>query len=168
MKIKFLEEADICNYKKTSMFIGFPICTFKCDFESNTQICQNWHLRKEPDIEISTEEIVRRYLNNPLSEAIVCGGFEPFETGWDVLDLLQKLRERKCLDDFVIYTGYTEEELNRFYGVVGDSYKEIIKYPNVIIKFGRFVPNQNHIFDKVLGVELASDNQYAKVFNKMR
>ena len=35
------------------------------------------------------------------------------------------------------------------------------KFANVIIKFGRFIPNQKPHFDEVLGVELASPNQYA-------
>ena len=34
--------------------------------------------------------------------------------------------------------------------------------PNIIIKFGRFVPMQQPHFDPILGVNLASDNQYAK------
>ena len=33
---------------------------------------------------------------------------------------------------------------------------------NIIIKFGRFIPNRPSRYDEVLGVELASDNQFAK------
>ena len=36
------------------------------------------------------------------------------------------------------------------------------KYSNIIIKFGRFIPNQKPHYDPVLGVELASDNQYGE------
>jgi hypothetical protein len=32
---------------------------------------------------------------------------------------------------------------------------------NLIFKFGRFIPDRPHRFDEVLGVELASDNQFA-------
>ena len=32
---------------------------------------------------------------------------------------------------------------------------------SIIIKFGRFIPNKPSRFDELLGVELASDNQYA-------
>ena len=35
-------------------------------------------------------------------------------------------------------------------------------YRNIIVKFGRFVPNQQSHYDETLGVYLASDNQYAK------
>ena len=38
----------------------------------------------------------------------------------------------------------------------------IILYSNIIIKFGRFIPNREPHFDEVLGVNLASNNQYAK------
>ena len=34
--------------------------------------------------------------------------------------------------------------------------------PNIIIKYGRFIPHQEKHFDEILGVYLASDNQYGK------
>ena len=42
--------------------------------------------------------------------------------------------------------------------------QRLATYGNVVVKFGRYIPNQKHIFDEVLGVELASDNQYAERF----
>ena len=33
---------------------------------------------------------------------------------------------------------------------------------NVIIKFGRYIPGQEKVFDEILGIYLASSNQYAK------
>ena len=35
------------------------------------------------------------------------------------------------------------------------------RFDNIIIKFGRFVPNQTPHCDEVLGVKLVSNNQYA-------
>jgi len=35
---------------------------------------------------------------------------------------------------------------------------------NIIVKFGRYRPNQEKHYDKILGVFLASDNQYAKEY----
>ena len=58
-------------------------------------------------------------------------------------------------DPIVIYTGYKEEELI-------EQIKFLQQFDNIIVKFGRFIPNSPHIFDTVLGVELASNNQYAK------
>ena len=36
------------------------------------------------------------------------------------------------------------------------------KYPNIIIKYGRYIPDQEPHQDEVLGVRLASNNQYAE------
>ena len=32
---------DFTNYKKPSMYIAFPSCTFKCEGECGQKICQN-------------------------------------------------------------------------------------------------------------------------------
>lgn len=56
--------------------------------------------------------------------------------------------------DVVIYTGYTQDE-------VEDEVKLLSEFENIIIKFGRFRPNQTPHRDEVLGVNLVSDNQYA-------
>ncbi len=62
-------------------------------------------------------------------------------------------------DDIVIYTGYTEEEVVTNFK---NYFLLLQKYPNIIIKFGRFIPDQKAHFDEVLGVNLRSNNQYAK------
>lgn len=43
--------------------------------------------------------------------------------------------------------------------------KELSVYPNIIVKFGRYTPNQDGHYDDVLGVHLASNNQYAERIN---
>jgi hypothetical protein len=35
-------------------------------------------------------------------------------------------------------------------------------FDNIIIKYGRFIPNQEQHYDETLGVNLASNNQYAE------
>ena len=159
MKIVGLIDEDIVNYKKTSMYIAFPYCSFKCEKEYGGKFCQNSSLAKHSIIEISPEEVCDRYLNNPITNAIVCAGLEPFDSRFDILTLIDCLRHKKqCEDDFIIYTGYTEEEVyNKRYIM-----SNLRQFPNIIIKFGRFIPNQEHHYDEVLGVELASNNQYAK------
>ena len=157
MKIKGLVDYDICNYFKPSMFIIFPKCSFKCDKECGLAVCQNSQLAKEVEIEISEDEIVKRYLENPLTHAFVFGGLEPFDSFEDLKALLECIRNKyNCQDDIVIYTGYTEEELHDYYFYISN------RFSNIIIKFGRFVPNQEKHYDIILGVELASPNQYAK------
>lgn len=136
------------------MFIIFPKCSFKCDKEANCEICQNSHLAKEPIINYSVDKIVERYKTNPITKAVVCGGLEPFDTLDDLTNLISTIR-RASDDDIVIYTGYKEEEI---FPVVENL---ISKYKNIIIKYGRYIPNQESKYDKVLGITLASNNQYA-------
>lgn len=136
------------------MFIIFPKCSFKCDKEANCEICQNSHLAKEPIINYSVDKIVERYKTNPITKAIVCGGLEPFDTLNDLTNLISTIR-RASDDDIIIYTGYKEEEI---FPVVENL---ISKYKNIIIKYGRYIPNQESKYDKILGITLASNNQYA-------
>ena len=153
MKLKYLIDEDFINYSKPAMFIGFPKCSFKCDIESGQKICQNSHLATLPNIEISKEKIVQRYIDNPITKAVVVGGLEPLDTFTELFDLIKTFRE-KTLDDIVIYTGYTETEK------YDEVYLGLGHFSNIYVKFGRYIPNQESHYDKVLGVKLASDNQY--------
>lgn len=154
MIIKQLVDEDFVNYKKPSMFVGFPSCSWKCERECGMQVCQNSALAEASGIEIEVSELVDRYLNNPITSAVVCGGLEPFDSWKDLENMISLLRA-KTSDDIVIYTGYKEEEvLNKL--------QYLRAYRNIIVKFGRFVPNQKPHYDDVLGVSLISDNQYAK------
>lgn len=149
---------DFVNYRKPSMVLEFPICkNFKCDKECGERVCQNSLLAQSPNIEIYPISLIKKYLNNPISEAIVCQGLEPFDSWPDLIDFLYCFRQYSQ-DDFVIYTGYTEKEIQ-------DKVDTLKNFKNVIIKFGRYIPNQPKHFDEVLGVSLASPNQYAKTLN---
>ena len=150
MKIKGLITEDFVNYKKASMTIIFPYCTFKC----GKDYCQNSSLAKSPIIEISIDDLVNRYINNPITEAVVMQGLEPFDSWSDLKEFVKKLREYNN-DDIVIYTGYNKDEVIKYI-------KELSVYPNIIVKFGRYIPNQEKHYDDVLGVYLASNNQYAE------
>lgn len=157
MIIKGLVEEDLIQYKEPSMFIIMPRCNFKCDKEFGTQICQNSSLVKTKNINVSIEEIINRYVNNPITKAIVFGGLEPFDDLQDMVDFIKEFRKISN-DKIVIYTGYTEEELKFRIAFLS-------RYKNIIVKFGRYIPNQKSHYDNVLGVNLASDNQYAKELN---
>ena len=150
MKIKGLITEDFVNYKKASMTIIFPYCTFKC----GKDYCQNSSLAKTPIIEISIDDLVNKYINNPITEAVVMQGLEPFDSWNDLKEFVKKLREYNN-DDIVIYTGYNKDEVIEYV-------KELSIYPNIIVKFGRYIPNQEKHYDDVLGVYLISNNQYAE------
>ena len=153
MKVISIVDEDFINYKKPSMYLIMPYCTFKCDYECGRPICQNSALAHEPTVQISSEDIIKRYDANPISKAIVFGGLEPFDS-IELSTFIMFFRQGHY-DDIVIYTGYTEEE-------VKEKFPWIFLYENIIIKFGRFVPDQESHYDEVLGVKLASPNQYAK------
>ena len=154
MKILDLIEEDFVNYKKPSLLIAFPFCTFKCEKECGVQCCQNSRLAKQNIISIPTDNIVQRFLGNPISESIVAGGLEPMDSFGELVSLIHKFRESTDAE-FIIYTGYNKEE-------VEDKLETLRQYKNIIVKFGRFVPDKPHHRDDVLGVELASPNQYAE------
>ena len=151
MKIKGLISEDFVNYKKPAMTIMFPHCNgFKCGAE----YCQNSPLSKAEDIEIDISNIVIRYLNNPITESVVMQGLEPFDSFDDLIGFVKQLRE-SCDDDIVIYTGYYKEEIK-------EKIDFLSEYKNIIVKFGRYIINQEKHYDEVLGVYLASSNQYAE------
>ena len=66
------------------------------------------------------------------------------------------LRNKYKNDDMVvIYSGYNKNEITAF--------EEVLKqYKNIIVKYGRYVPGERKHKDPVLGVKLASWNQYAE------
>ena len=80
MLIKGIIDCDLVNYKEPCLTIETPKCNFKCDKECGERVCQNSELAKAPTIEINDDEIIQRYLNNPITEAITIGGLEPFDT----------------------------------------------------------------------------------------
>ena len=150
MLIKGLISEDFVNYKKPAMTIMFPYCTFKC----GTEYCQNSPLSNAEDIEMDISDIVIRYLNNPITESVVMQGLEPFDSWDDLIEFVKQLRESTD-DDIVIYTGYNKEE-------IADKITLLSKYKNIVIKYGRYIPRQEKHYDDVLGVYLASSNQYAE------
>lgn len=146
MIVKDIIDEDFINYKKPSMFILTPKCSFKCCKEAGNEICQNMDMVKQPNIEIDNSKVIERYLNNYITSAIVFGGLEPLDTFEDVYSFIKEFRD-KCLDDVVIYTGYYPEEIK-------DKIDSISKFENIIVKFGRFIPGTEKKLDSILGIEL--------------
>lgn len=158
MLVKSIVDEDFINYKEPSMFIGTCYCDFKCCKQAgvSVSVCQNSELTERDNIEISTEEIYQRYIENPITSAVVLGGLEPLEQFDDVCELIEYFREHGCNDAFVIYTGYEAIE-------IGSELNKLSMLGNIVMKFGRFIPNSNSRFDEVLGITLASDNQKGAV-----
>lgn len=161
MRIKDVMDECFQDYKKTSMLISVAGCDWKCCKEADIPIgvCQNSDLAKQKDIEISANELIERYLKNPISKAIIFAGLEPMLQFDEITAFINALRYKyNCHDDVVIYTGYYPEE-------VAFEIKYLSTFENIIVKFGRYIPNRPNRYDDVLGVELISDNQYAVKIN---
>lgn len=150
MIVKKIIDEDFTNYKKPSMFICTPRCTMKC----GEALCQNSPWLEQPDVEVEIIDIIKRYEENSLTKAVVLAGLDPMDSFWGLYSFVVMFRSVTD-DDIVIYTGYTKCE-------IADKIEQLERFPNIIVKFGRYVPNQQPHYDEVLGVDLASDNQYAE------
>lgn len=156
INVKEIVDENFQDYKKASMFIATTKCDFKCLKEKglDLSICQNSKTVKLPNKKVLIADVFNRYVNNPLTHAIVVGGLEPMLQFEEVLALISYFRKNNCDDDFVIYTGYYLDE-------VPNKVKLLQKFNNIIIKYGRFIPGLKSVFDSVLGINLNSENQHA-------
>lgn len=157
MHLKGVVMEDFVNYSKPSLFLISSVCDWKCCKEANIDIsvCQNNSLAKQSMIKIDDNAIYKAYINNPITKAIVIGGLEPMIQIEEVVNLIKLFRENKCKDDFVIYTGY-------YPGEIKNELEALKYYDNIIVKFGRYMPNKPSRYDDVLGITLVSDNQFAE------
>lgn len=156
MRLRGIESEDFANYRKPSMFLATCKCDFKCCVEAriDKSVCQNEPLAQQPVREYCDETLCDYYVKNSITKAVCIGGLEPMLQFDELVKFIDTLRA-KTDDDVVIYTGYTEDE-------VADKIAVLSQYKNIIVKFGRYKPNQPSHYDDVLGVKLASPNQYAK------
>ena len=157
MIVKEIRDEDFTSYKKPAMVIGFPRCSWKCEKECGERVCQNSALAQSPDIEVKYSDIIQRYIENKITSAVIIGGLEPFDTYLQLIEFIELFRN-KTNDDIVIYTGYCKNEINKFIN-------NLSQFKNIIVKYGRFIPGHKPHYDEVLGVKLASDNQYAEVIS---
>ena len=155
MKLKGIIDCDFTNYKEPVMTLEFPTCDFKCDKLNGCQVCQNSKLAAEPDIDVSEHTLWDLYKSNPLTKGFCLQGLEPFDSEPQLLNFIDFIRYgMDCKDLIIIYTGYNKDEIKCL-----DLLQE---YGNIIIKYGRYIMGQEPHYDEVLGVNLASNNQYAE------
>lgn len=155
MKLKGIIDCDFTNYKEPVMTLEFPVCDFKCDKLNGCKVCQNSSLAAEPTIDVDEMTIWNMYCNNPLTKGFCLQGLEPFDSEPALLTFVDFIRAGMSCDDvIIIYTGYNKDELKCL---------DILQYyPNIIIKYGRYIKDQEPHYDEILGVTLASPNQYAE------
>lgn len=154
MRVKAIEVEAFGDYKYPAMLIGANGCDWKCERDCGEKLCQNSSLATSPTIEVAPYRLFELYQSSTVTRAIVFGGLEPMLQIEEVLEVIDYFRQRTD-DPIIIYTGYTSDE-------IGPKLNELRRYKNIIVKFGRFIPNQEPHRDDVLGVMLASNNQYAE------
>lgn len=158
MIVRTIVDEDFVQYKEPCMYIATAFCNGKCCKEAGIplSVCLNDAWRGTATIAMVDEGIIERYLTNSITTTICFAGLEPFEQFDQVYNFIEKLRkDYNCDDTVLIYTGYNKEE-------IAEQIEKLKDFDNIIIKFGRFVPDNPGKFDDVLGVRLASDNQYAE------
>lgn len=157
MELKGIITEDFVNYKLPSMFLATAKCDWKCcaDAGVDSNMCQNAPMAMVPSIDISTDDIYLAFVRNDITKAVVIGGLEPFLQFEEVEALITLFRDMCESCDFVIYTGYYPDEISHEISVLS-------RHKNIIVKFGRYIPNDKPVYDDVLGVTLASSNQYAR------
>lgn len=150
---------DMVNYKKISTTLMFPRCDFKCNKEAGSNVCQNEELAAAACQSLRIKDIIERHRQNPITDAIVLQGLEPFYDPLEVYTVSAELSKQHCYDDLVIYTGYYKTEVPK------KILQQIVDTTpgRVIVKWGRYIPGHEKHYDEVLGVYLASDNQYGEI-----
>lgn len=156
MRTKGVVLDDFVNYKKPSMFISTCFCNWKCCIGQNLDIsvCQNSSLAKSPVREFTNKELIDIYKQSIFHKAVLFGGLEPFEQFAEVYSFVVEFRDFSE-DDIVIYTGFNKDEIE-------PCIEKLRQFKNIIIKYGRYIPNDKSHIDNVLGIKLASQNQYAE------
>lgn len=157
MRVKGIIEEDFANYKVPSMFINTCFCDFKCctELDMDIGVCQNAPLAQSPIKEISDDVIYKHFESNPITKAVVVGGMEPMMQIDEIISLISMFRQNRDWSTFVIYTGYYPQEIENELALLRP-------LGNIVVKFGRFIPNKPSRHDDVLGINLSSDNQFAE------
>lgn len=155
MKIKTYVEESFEYYRKPVLLIASPFCSFKCCKEAGipVTVCQNEPWITKPTYEVPNKILTQLYTNNSLTEGVVLGGLEPLDSFDEVMGFIEDFR-KASEDVIIIYTGYREDEIQ-------NQISQLKQFSNIILKVGRYIPNAPSRYDPILGVTLASDNQYA-------
>lgn len=153
-----INECDFVNYKEPTFIIYSGIsCTFKCNTDSKINFCQNYDLLNQKVVNYGIKECIKKYASQNFVHTITFQGLEPLDNLKQLLWFIYYFRQA-YKDKIIIWTGYTKEECEDLIYLI----KEKMSWNNIIIKFGRFVPNKESHYDEVLGIKLASPNQYAE------
>ena len=115
-------------------------------------VCQNSHLTNQQIQEISIKDLILDFNKNKLQDCVIFAGLEPMLQFDEILKFIIEFRKTNK-EDIIIYTGYTELEIQ-------DKIETLKQFDNIYLIVGRYKKDLPKIYDKVLKVELISNNQY--------
>lgn len=156
MLVTEITDNDTRFYKKPSLYVATAKCSFKCDRECGEPICSEYSKAGVRGIHYTPKQILNKYISSLHAEALVFGGMEPFDSAIDLYLCIKEFRAAYQNVPIIIWSGYTPDELNELGFLT-----PLLQFPNIIIKFGRYVPDDKPHYDQLLGVRLASRNQRA-------
>lgn len=128
-------------------------CEWKC------KECINKKHKDEYVISFPTiGEIIEQYQRNILASTIIFAGLEPLDSIPNLTLIIDHFRQ-VTNDTIIIYTGYEIDEMTSNSDGLW-LFHELKSYGNILIKFGRYIKDRPKVFNEILGIDLASDNQW--------
>ena len=149
MRIKLHGYKEVYNdYKKVGVLLATPTCNNNCKY------CQNEYLKKKKPIEYDISEIFNFVKKNKLIKSFIFGGLDCMDSFDQTYDIIKEIR-KKFDYDIVLYTGKLKTDINL-------EIEKLKNFKGIIIKFGKYKKNKEKKYDELLGITLASNNQYSR------
>ena len=140
------------DYKRSAVMFSAISCDWKCCKEAGRDVCQNMKLTKGEIVVLSFDRALKM-VKDSITDAVLFAGLEPLLQADELVQFIEYLRQKGISKPIVIYTGYYPEEINQ------ETLLRLAKC-QVVMKFGRYIPDRPSRFDEILGITLASDNQF--------
>lgn len=152
--IGVLDYAEVFqDYKDSAILFSAIDCDWKCCREYGQSICQNQKMHGQREVILPFSRVLETICNS-YTDAVIFGGLEPMLQADELVQCIEYLRQQGMSRPIIIYTGYYPHEINT---------DTLIRLANchVIMKFGRYDPSYEPKFDDILGITLASGNQFS-------
>jgi len=128
------------NYESLVDGDGVRTVLFLSGCSHHCKNCQNpdtWNPRYGvPITDELLDEIAENIHKRPFLAGVTLSGGDPFFSPDDTVELIQRLRCRRCINDLWIYTGYTWEEIMH-----NAKYMQLASHADVIVD-GEFIEEQ--------------------------
>ena len=168
IKTKKNKQEVIMNYhdiKKVNMLNGDGLrvvlwvsgCNHYC---KNCFNPETWDANSGLLFDENAMQEIREELSKGYCAGITFSGGDPLypRNRKKIKEIISEIKKDYPDKNMWLYTGYKYEEIK-------DKINILKKFNNIIIKFGRYIPNSSKRYDDVLGIYLSSENQYALRLN---